>query len=225
MSMDPRTNKTKDILNDIKQRQWWRPVAPIIMLEHLDEWFEDAIPSPYMLQTFQVKKDKLNIVPAIEHLDYSARVQTMKKSDNPRLYRVLEYFYKKTGVPIVCNTSLNDKGEPIINNINEALNFALRKNMPIMYVNGIRIKLKNHSLYREKNFMKRPIRFLVYSNEEERQQMADQQNPLQLSNEFLKWKYRFYSFRNYDVSNPSDVEKMKKIIGKLGRVSSIILDV
>ena len=94
-----------------------------------------------------------------------------------------------------------------------------------MYVNGIRIKLKNHSLYREKNFMKRPIRFLVYSNEEERQQMADQQNPLQLSNEFLKWKYRFYSFRNYDVSNPSDVEKMKKIIGKLGRVSSIILDV
>lgn len=222
---DPRTNETKDILNDVKQRQWWRPVAPIIMLKHLDEWFEDAIPSPYMLQTFQVKKDKLNVVPAIEHLDYSARVQTIEESDNPRLYRVLECFYEKTGVPIVCNTSLNDRGEPIINNISEAFNFALRKNMPIMYVNGIRIKLKNHSLYKEKNFMKRPIRFLAYSNEEERQQMADQQNPLQLSNEFLKWKYRFYSFRNYDIANPSDVDKMKKIIGKLSRVSSIKLDV
>lgn len=222
---DPRSEKAKDILNEVKQRQWWRPVAPIIMLEHLNEWFEGAISSPYMLQTFQVKKDKLNMVPAIEHLDHSARVQTMEESDNPRLYHVLEQFYKKTGIPIVCNTSLNDRGEPIINSINEAFNFALRKKIPIVYVNGIRIKLKNHSLYKENTFMKRPIRFLVYSNEKERQKMANEDNPLKLSDELLKWKYRFYSFRNYDITNQSDVKEMEKIIRKLRKISSVRLDI
>ena len=222
---DPRSNKTKDILNEIKQRQWWRPVAPIVMQEHLDEWFEDASPSPFMLQTFLVKEKKWDVVPAIEHLDHSARVQTMQESDNPVLYRVLKCFYGKTGVPIICNTSLNDKGEPIINSISEAFNFALRKNMPIMYVNGLRIKLKNHSLYKEKTFLKRPIHFDVYANEHERHQMVASNNPLNLSDELLKWKYRFYGFREYDIANPSDVKKMKTIIGKLNAMNGVELNV
>lgn len=212
---DPRNEKTQGILNEIKQREWWRPVAPIIMLKYLNEWFDNAIPSPYMLLTFQITKQKLLNVPAIKHLDYSARVQTIEESDNPRLYHVMEKFYEETGVPILCNTSLNDKEEPIINNISETFNFALRKNIPVIYVNGTRIKLKNHLQYNETSFLKRPISFYVYSSEDERRKMVSLCNPLKLSDMSLKWKYRYYSFKHYDITKTSDVKIMEKIIVKL----------
>lgn len=146
---DPRWKESKDILNVVKQRQWWRPVAPIILEECLDEWFESAYQSPYMLQTFKIRADKLPLIPAISHIDTSSRIQTLNSENNQLLYNVLKAFYSSEKVPILCNTSLNDKGEPIIDKIPEALNFVLRKRIKCLYVNGIRIEVQNFDEYPE----------------------------------------------------------------------------
>lgn len=147
---DPRSLEAKDRLNEIKQRQWWRPVAPIVLYDAMGEWFEDTIESPYMLHAIQIKKEKQELVKAIVHMDGSARVQTITKEEPASmLEQVLRAFYKETGVPILCNTSLNDKGEPIIDSIEEAVNFALRKGIIHIYVNGTRVTLMNHEAYRQ----------------------------------------------------------------------------
>jgi carbamoyltransferase len=97
---DPGSVHTKAELNRIKQRQWWRPVAPIIREEDCADWFENWRPSPYMLETFLVRRDREQLVPAIAHLDRSARVQTLTRDQNPFLYDVLSEFGKSTGVPL-----------------------------------------------------------------------------------------------------------------------------
>lgn len=124
---DPRSIRNKDLINLYKQRQWWRPVAPIILEDFLEEWFENAYPSPYMLNNFVIRQEKKELVPAILHLDLTARVQTINQESDEALYHVIQNFYERTGIPIVCNTSLNDRGEPIIETVEQAFNFALRK--------------------------------------------------------------------------------------------------
>ena len=138
---DPRQMEMKDRLNQIKQRQWWRPVAPIILEEQVAEWFEDSYSTKYMLNTFRVKEEKIDQVPAILHLDSSARVQTLSKQDNEELYGLISAFYEMTGVPIICNTSLNDKGQPIINDLENVIRYAVIKQIKVVYVNGLRIEL------------------------------------------------------------------------------------
>ncbi|MDX3234088.1 carbamoyltransferase C-terminal domain-containing protein, partial [Streptomyces sp. ME19-01-6] len=103
---DPRTVESKDELNRIKQREWWRPVAPMIREEDFGDWFEAPRTSPYMLETFLVRRDRAELVPAIAHLDRSARVQTVNREQNPFIHDVLSAFVEATGVPILCNTSL-----------------------------------------------------------------------------------------------------------------------
>ncbi|MEU3063389.1 carbamoyltransferase C-terminal domain-containing protein [Streptomyces subrutilus] len=139
---DPRSEKVKDLLNDYKQRQWWRPVAPIVLAEHAHAWFEQDRPSPYMLEAARVREDVTERVPAVLHLDGTARHQTLTARDNPLLHRAIDAFRAATGVPIVCNTSLNDKGEPIADTAAEALNFAVRKGIRIAYLDGRRIVLR-----------------------------------------------------------------------------------
>ena len=139
---DPRTAATKDELNRVKGRQWWRPVAPLIMEDHAAEWFVQDRQSPFMLEAVQVRPDRRDEVPAIVHLDGSARHQTLTRAVNPRLYDGLAAFYRATGVPIVCNTSLNDKGEPIVDNAREALNFCVRKGIRVAYLDGRRVALR-----------------------------------------------------------------------------------
>ncbi len=139
---DPRSPRTKDLLNNHKLRQWWRPVAPVVLAEHAAEWFSSGRPSPYMLQTVQVLDAARDRVPAILHLDGSARHQTLTEAANPLLYRALSAFHRATGVPILCNTSLNDKGEPIVDNAAEAITFCLRKGISVAYVQGSRIALR-----------------------------------------------------------------------------------
>ncbi|MFD3723008.1 carbamoyltransferase C-terminal domain-containing protein [Streptomyces sp. NPDC058674] len=139
---DPRSEKVKDLLNDHKQRQWWRPVAPIVMAEHAHDWFEQDRPSPYMLEAARVRPEAAPRVPAVLHLDGTARHQTLTAQDNPLLHRAIAAFHAATGVPIVCNTSLNDKGEPIADTAAEALNFAVRKGIRIAYLDGRRVVLR-----------------------------------------------------------------------------------
>jgi carbamoyltransferase len=138
---DPRTLETKDLLNRYKQRQWWRPVAPIVLEELAHDWFDQGRPSPYMLETADVRAEMRERVPAVVHLDGSARHQTLRRAVNPRLYDAIDAFRQATGVPILCNTSLNDKGEPIVDSAAQGLNFCIRKGIAIAYVDGHRIEL------------------------------------------------------------------------------------
>ncbi|MGW3170654.1 carbamoyltransferase C-terminal domain-containing protein [Streptomyces sp. NPDC001153] len=139
---DPRSAKVKDMLNDIKRRQWWRPVAPVVMAEHAPQWFASDRESPYMLEAVQVRPEVRDLVPAIVHLDGSARHQTVTARANPALHRALDAFRAATGVPILCNTSLNDKGEAIVDTAAEALNLCVRKGIGVLYLCGRRVELR-----------------------------------------------------------------------------------
>jgi len=111
---DPRNAKMKDILNEkIKHRESFRPFAPSILEEYSSEYFELDIPSPYMLLVAKVKKpDK---IPAVTHVDGTGRLQTVSRKANPLYYDLINEFYKLTEVPVIINTSMNVKGEPIVN--------------------------------------------------------------------------------------------------------------
>jgi carbamoyltransferase len=112
---DPRTAEMKDKLNKrIKHRQAFRPFAPVVVAERAGEIFEGAEESPFMLLAKQVRPAWKDKIPAVVHVDGSARVQTLRERQNPRLYRLLREFESITGVPVLVNTSFNVKGEPIV---------------------------------------------------------------------------------------------------------------
>ena len=132
---DPRSPRMQRQLNlKVKYQESFRPFAPSVLREDVNEWFEHNIDSPYMLLVAEVKEckrlemteeeealfgiDKLNVprssVPAITHVDYSARIQTVHSDTNPRYHAVISKFKEKTGCPIIVNTSFNVRGEPII---------------------------------------------------------------------------------------------------------------
>ena len=212
---NPARLDAKEKLNKYKQREWWRPVAPIIIEDELNNWFIDAFPSPFMLNNFFVKKEKENLIKAVLHLDSSARVQTINKKDNPELFNVLNEVRKKTDIPIICNTSLNDKGEPIINSIEEAFNFSLRKGIHIMYINGTRIVLVLHEKYMESKPLKRENNcFIKYSND---LCSLEKFNPFGLSFEELYTYKMNADLHNYDITSYDDVNILRKIIKKLRR--------
>ena len=109
---DPRDPTMKDIVNEkVKKREMFRPFAPTVLLEKTSEYFDIDCPSPYMLLIAQVKKPN---VPAITHVDGTARLQTIAREDNALYYDLINEFYKMTGVPLVLNTSFNMAGEPIV---------------------------------------------------------------------------------------------------------------
>lgn len=139
---DPRTSRTKGILNDVKCREWWRPVAPIVLESEVHRWFEEDRSSPYMLEVFRSRSAVRDEVPAVLHLDTTARVQTVSEETDPLMASLLVEFSRETGVPILANTSLNDRGEPIVNTVKQAVNFCIRKGVGILYANGLRIKLR-----------------------------------------------------------------------------------
>lgn len=122
---DPRKPDAKDILNlQVKYREDFRPFAPVVLAEHVREWFDaDGVPvdSPFMLRVMPVRPDKRNIIPAVVHVDGTSRLQTVTKEVNGAYYEVVEGFYKRTGVPLVLNTSLNTLGEPVVETPEDAL--------------------------------------------------------------------------------------------------------
>jgi len=212
---DPRSLRVKEILNDVKQRQWWRPVAPIIMREHLDEWFEKGHPSPFMLHTFNIRAQKKDIVPAILHHDDSARVQTVTASDNALLYSVMKAFYRRTGIPILGNTSLNDKGEPIIDKVDQAINFALRKGIPVAYINGKRIVLRNHDSYKQKLPLQRAKELFEVIPPQEREKYLGKHNPFNLPLADLTFFYNNPLLFTYNLQNQKDVKSLRRVFSIL----------
>lgn len=101
-------------LNEIKDREDFRPVAPVVIEEDAPEWFENASYSPFMLFVYNVKPDKADRIPAVRHVDGTARIQTVNKKQHNSYYNLLQEFKKITGVPVLVNTSFNTRGEPIV---------------------------------------------------------------------------------------------------------------
>jgi carbamoyltransferase len=110
---DPRDPDIKDKVNLIKKRELFRPFAPVVMEEYASEWFEMDYTSPYMQYTPRCLKPDL--IPSVVHVDGTSRVQTVSRAQHPGLYDLLKKFYEKTGVPVLLNTSLNIKGQPLLN--------------------------------------------------------------------------------------------------------------
>ncbi len=152
---DPRSEKMQKELNlKIKFRESFRPFAPSVLREDINEWFELDYDSPYMLLVSEVKKDKqlkmsskdenlfgiekLNIkrssIPAITHVDYSARIQTVHKETNPKYYDLIKEFKKITNCPVLVNTSFNVRGEPIVCSIEDAFNCFMGTNLDILVI-------------------------------------------------------------------------------------------
>ncbi len=114
---DPRRAGMKDRVNfAVKFREGFRPFAPSCLEERAAEYFADAVRSPYMTLTFDVREEKRGEVPAITHVDGTARVQTVGRGESPLYHRMIEEFARRTGVPMVLNTSMNVQGQPIIAN-------------------------------------------------------------------------------------------------------------
>ena len=168
---DPRSEKMKKNLNlKVKYRESFRPFAPAILREDLSEWFEINVDTPYMLlvaninsnkkieMTKEQKKlfgiDKLNVkrssIPAVTHVDYSARVQTVNINTNKRYYDLIQKFKEKTGCPVLINTSFNVRGEPIVNTPTDAFNCFMGTELDYLIIgNCVLEKMKQDSKFKD----------------------------------------------------------------------------
>lgn len=138
----------------VKFRESFRPFAPSVLAEDVSDWFEQETPSPYMLIVADVHEkrrykmtdeeknlfgiDKLNVsrseIPAITHVDYSARIQTVHKETNPRYHALISAFKEKTGCPVVVNTSFNVRGEPIVNTPHDAFKCFMGTDIEVLVI-------------------------------------------------------------------------------------------
>jgi carbamoyltransferase len=155
---DPRSSKMQSIMNlKIKYRESFRPFAPAIKAEAVSDWFEIDRKSPYMLLVAPVKKDKrkvmteeqeklfgidkLNVprseLPAVTHVDYSARIQTIHQETNPRFYDLISHFEQRTDCPVLINTSFNVRGEPIVNTPEDAYRCFMRTGMDYLVMENV----------------------------------------------------------------------------------------
>jgi len=164
---DPRSpNMQKNLNLKVKYRESFRPFAPSILREDLYNWFDINIDSPYMLMVANVKSEKiikmneeqkklfgiekLNIkrseIPAVTHVDYSARIQTVHKETNSKYFKLLEKFKKKTKCPVIVNTSFNVRGEPIVNTPEDAFNCFMGTNLDKLVIGNCYLeKIKQKS--------------------------------------------------------------------------------
>lgn len=139
---DPRRTDAKEILNlKIKRRESFRPFAPSILKEYVGEYFELDEPVPFMEKVFPIKVEKRKEIPAVTHVDGSGRLQSVDKNISPRYYALIDAFRKKTGVPILLNTSFNEN-EPIVNSPEEALACYTRTQMDMLVIENIVISRK-----------------------------------------------------------------------------------
>jgi len=137
---DPRRNDAKDLLNaKIKRRERFRPFAPSILKEYVDEYFEVNDAVPFMEKVFPIRPSKRKDIPAVTHVDGTGRLQSVDKNVSPRYYALIEAFRKKTGIPILLNTSFNEN-EPIVNSPQEALDCFLRTDMDMLVMENIVIE-------------------------------------------------------------------------------------
>ncbi len=172
---DPRSDKMQKNLNlKVKHRESFRPFAPSILREDLSEWFDLEVDSPYMLLVTNIRSnkkikmtdkqkklfgiDKLNIkrseIPAVTHVDYSARIQTVTKDTNNQYYDLISKFKDKTGCPILVNTSFNVRGEPIVNNPIDAFKCFMSTDLDYLVIGNCILDKKKQISDLKKNYFK-----------------------------------------------------------------------
>ena len=172
---DPRSDRMQKNLNlKVKYRESFRPFAPSVIREDLSEWFDMNVDSPYMLFVANINSnkkiemtseqknlfgiDKLNIkrseIPAVTHVDYSARVQTVKKKTNGRYYDLITKFKEKTGCPVVVNTSFNVRGEPIVNTPTDAFNCFMGTELDYLIIGNCILDKSNQDPNLKKDYTK-----------------------------------------------------------------------
>ena len=172
---DPRSDKMQKNLNlKVKYRESFRPFAPSVLREDLSEWFEMNVDSPYMLLVANINSnkkiemtdeqrklfgiDKLNIkrseIPAVTHVDYSARIQTVTKETNNRYYDLISKFKEKTGCPVIVNTSFNVRGEPIVNTPSDAFNCFMGTDLDYLVIGDCILDKNNQNPKLKKNYTK-----------------------------------------------------------------------
>ena len=172
---DPRSEKMQKNLNlKVKYRESFRPFAPSILKEDLSNWFDIDIDSPYMLMVSNINKDKtiemtneqkklfgidkLNVkrseIPAVTHVDYSARIQTVHKETNEKYFRLIEKFKEKTNCPILVNTSFNVRGEPIVNTPLDAFNCFMGTDLDKLVIGNCYLDKKDQNPLLKKDYTK-----------------------------------------------------------------------
>ena len=170
---DPRSEKMQKNLNlKVKFRESFRPFAPSILREDLSEWFDLNVDSPYMLMVSNINKDKtikmtedqknlfgidkLNIkrseIPAVTHVDYSARIQTVDRKTNEKYFRLIEKFKAKTNCPILVNTSFNVRGEPIVNTPLDAFNCFMGTDLDKLVIGNCYLDKTNQNQFLKKDY-------------------------------------------------------------------------
>ncbi len=129
---DPRRRDMRDVINQkIKFRERFRPFAPSILAEAIDEYFVGAVHDPFMIQVYPVRPDKRDVIPAVTHVDGSGRLQSVSQASNPRYWALIRAFREQTGVPVLLNTSFNEN-EPIVERPEQALDCFLRTDMDVL---------------------------------------------------------------------------------------------
>jgi len=172
---DPRSSTTQKNLNlKVKYRESFRPFAPSILRDDLSQWFDIYVDSPYMLMVSNIKKDKmiemnevekklfgidkLNVkrseIPAVTHVDYSARIQTVHKKTNKKYFELLKKFKEKTNCPIIVNTSFNVRGEPIVNTPLDAFNCFMGTELDKLFIGNCYLDKKEQDLTLKKDYTK-----------------------------------------------------------------------
>lgn len=136
---DPRRPDGKDYVNSVKKREWFRPFAGSVLEEHANEWFDMASlqSSPYMMYAVDVLPEKVNVIPAVTHVDNTCRVQTVNAEDNKNYYDLIAAFHAKTGVPVLFNTSFNLAGQPLVESILDALITLFNSDIEYLYLPDI----------------------------------------------------------------------------------------
>jgi carbamoyltransferase len=138
---DPRDPEmTAKVNNAVKFREWWRPFAPSLLAECAADYIESATDSPFMILTAQVRPDKRSVIPAVTHADGSARPQTVEREVNPLYWRLISEFGRRTGVPVVMNTSFNLRGEPIVNSPADAVRTFFSSGMDALFMGNFLVE-------------------------------------------------------------------------------------
>jgi carbamoyltransferase len=141
----PKPKWMKDHINhDIKGREWYRPFAPAVMYDHQSEIFDLDVYSPHMLVTSMVKEEWREKIPAVTHVDGSARYQSVTEENNQMFYKLIESFYNQTDVPVLLNTSFNGPHEPMVESPTDAINCFLNRNLDFLVLENYfigRVKL------------------------------------------------------------------------------------
>jgi len=138
---DPRdAEMNAKVNNAVKFREWWRPFAPSFKKEAASDYLESATDSPFMILTAQVRPEKRSIIPAVTHVDGSARPQTVEKDVNPLYWRLLDEFGKRTGVPVIMNTSFNLRGEAIVHTPTDAVRTFFSSGMDALCIGSFLVE-------------------------------------------------------------------------------------